>query len=541
MFDKQQRKLKRSARLVSVLSKYGFQDLISRLNTFKKDDEQLGISADAGLYQRIRLALEELGPSFVKFGQGFSNREDLLPPDLIAELQKLQDKVETVPMDIESVVAKEFDITPSDFFLDINPQPIATASIAQVYTARLLTGEKVILKIKKPNVQAVIEDDLLLIKDLVKLIDNYSEWGKKLNLKQVVSTFEKSLLEEVSLINEKNNINQFAINFKDNTYTHVPKVYDDFSNNNVLCMEFIEGFKITDVAALKEKNLDPVQLSEKGLKLFATQILEYGFFHADPHAGNILVQNDGKIVFIDFGAVGKIQPNDKEILENMIVGFVTKNPNRIIRNLKKMAISYDIPDDKQFEKDVSEVLEFVHSTSLQDINTQEIMNKMKDVIANNHINMPGYFYLLFKGIGLIEGVGRTINPDLDIVKTLSPYTKTIIAQRFSPRNLLKNNLSRILDFTDNLDEIPKELKSLLEKLDGNKFTVTSEIRNIDKTNQLLNRGLTNVVIAIVLAALIMASAVFLSLREPDTLEIASSSFIIGLLSAVLLYRLLKKS
>ena len=541
MFDKQQRKLKRSARLVSVLSKYGFQDLISRLNTSKKDDEQLGISADAGLYQRIRLALEELGPSFVKFGQGFSNREDLLPPDLIAELQKLQDKVETVPMDIESVVAKEFDITPSDFFLDINPQPIATASIAQVYTARLLTGEKVILKIKKPNVQAVIEDDLLLIKDLVKLIDNYSEWGKKLNLKQVVSTFEKSLLEEVSLINEKNNIHQFAINFKDNTDTHVPKVYDDFSNNNVLCMEFIEGFKITDVAALKEKNLDPVQLSEKGLKLFATQILEYGFFHADPHAGNILVQNDGKIVFIDFGAVGKIQPNDKEILENMIVGFVAKNPNRIIRNLKKMAISYDIPDDKQFEKDVSEVLEFVHSTSLQDINTQEIMNKMKDVIANNHINMPGYFYLLFKGIRLIEGVGRTINPDLDIVKTLSPYTKTIIAQRFSPRNLLKNNLSRILDFTDNLDEIPKELKSLLEKLDGNKFTVTSEIRNIDKTNQLLNRGLTNVVIAIVLAALIMASAVFLSLREPETLEIASSSFIIGLLSAVLLYRLLKKS
>lgn len=541
MFDKQQRKLKRSARLVSVLSKYGFQDLISRLNTSKKDDEQLGISADAGLYQRIRLALEELGPSFVKFGQGFSNREDLLPPDLIAELQKLQDKVETVPMDIESVVAKEFDITPSDFFLDINPQPIATASIAQVYTARLLTGEKVILKIKKPNVQAVIEDDLLLIKDLVKLIDNYSEWGKKLNLKQVVSTFEKSLLEEVSLINEKNNIHQFAINFKDNTDTHVPKVYDDFSNNNVLCMEFIEGFKITDVAALKEKNLDPVQLSEKGLKLFATQILEYGFFHADPHAGNILVQNDGKIVFIDFGAVGKIQPNDKEILENMIVGFVAKNPNRIIRNLKKMAIRYDIPDDKQFEKDVSEVLEFVHSTSLQDINTQEIMNKMKDVIANNHINMPGYFYLLFKGIGLIEGVGRTINPDLDIVKTLSPYTKTIIAQRFSPRNLLKNNLSRILDFTDNLDEIPKELKSLLEKLDGNKFTVTSEIRNIDKTNQLLNRGLTNVVIAIVLAALIMASAVFLSLREPETLEIASSSFIIGLLSAVLLYRLLKKS
>ena len=538
MFDKQQRKLKRSARLVSVLSKYGFQDLISRLNSSKKDDNQIQISADAGLYQRIRLALEELGPSFVKFGQGFSNREDLLPPELIAELQKLQDKVETVQMDIEAIIAKEFDIMPSDFFLEINPQPIATASIAQVYTARLLTGDKVILKIKKPNVQAVIEDDLLLIKDLVNLINNYSDWGKKLNLKQVVSTFEKSLLEEVSLINEKNNINQFAINFKHNKDTHVPKVYDDFSNNNVLCMEFIEGCKITDIQALKEKNLDAVQLSEKGLKLFATQILEYGFFHADPHAGNILVQNDGKIVFIDFGAVGKIQPNDKEILENMIVGFVAKNPNRIIRNLKKMAISYDIPDDKQFEKDVSEVLEFVHSTSLQEINTQEIMNKMKDVIANNHINMPGYFYLLFKGIGLIEGVGRTINPNLDIVKTLSPYTKTIIAQRVSPRNLMKNNLSRILDFTDNLDEIPKELKSLLEKLDGNKFTVTSEIKNMETTNKLIKSSVVNIMLAIILSATIVSTAiVFVSESSKsvgETSLIAFLGFAFSLLLAVII-------
>ena len=542
MFDKQQRKIKRSAKLVAVLSKYGFQDLFSRINSGKTNPETAeNLTANSEMYRRIRLALEELGPTFVKLGQSFSNREDLLPAELIAELQKLQDKVETVPMDIRSVLQDEFDINPSDFFQNIDENPIATASIAQVYTATLLDGKKVILKIKKPGVLAVIEDDLLLVKDLVRLINSYSDFGAKLNLDQAVSTFEKSLLEELSLVNEKNNINQFAINFKHNRDTIVPKVYDQFSNNNVLCMAFIDGIKITDIDRLKENGLDPVKISEKGLRLFASQILDYGFFHADPHAGNILVTYEGKIAFIDFGAVGKIQPNDKDILENMIVAFVAKNPQKIIRYLKRMAVSYDIPDDKKFENDVAEVLEFVHNTSLKNIDPQQIINKMKDVLSNNHLFMPGYFYLLFKGIGLIEGVGRTINPDLDIVKTLAPYTRKIITKRFAPQSLLKNSLSKVLDFTDNVEDIPKELRSLLEKLDSNKFTVTSEIRDIDKTNQILKSGLTNLIISIIIAANIIAIAILLSMGNH---HFSAGSIILEIsilfLAIILIFRLIKK-
>ncbi|PTT76742.1 ABC1 kinase family protein [Chryseobacterium sp. HMWF001] len=513
MFDKQQRKLKRSARLISVLSKYGFKDMLARMNGGTKDEIPSNsdeVVSKGTVYERIRLVLEELGPTFVKLGQSFSNREDLLPPELLQELQKLQDKVETVEMNVEEILENEFSISVKDHFAQVQKLPLATASIAQVYRATLIDGTEVILKIKKADVQSVIEDDLLLIKDLEKLVSSYSEIGEKLNLKQAISTFEKSLLEEVSLINEKENILQFRRNFKNSKETYVPKVYEEFSNNNVLCMEFIDGIKVTDTATLLQYNIDPVNISETGLRLFVSQILDYGFFHADPHAGNILLKKDGKVVFIDFGAVGKIPPNDKEVLENLIVSFVAKNPHKIVRFLKKMAISYEIPDERRFENDVEDILNFVHSTSLKEINAQVIINKMKDVLKDNRLQMPDYFYLLFKGISLIEGVGRTINPDLDVVKSLHPYTKKIFTKKISPKNIVKTGMDRMLMFTDNVDEIPKELRSVLQKLDENKFTVSSEIKNIEKTNQLIKSSIINLILAMVLGANIIATAIVFS-------------------------------
>ncbi|KIC64117.1 ABC1 kinase family protein [Chryseobacterium taiwanense] len=546
MFDKQQRKLKRSAKLFSVLSKYGFKDVLARMQGGKKVDETSDEIVSKGtVYERIRLVLEELGPTFVKLGQTFSNREDLLPKELIQELQKLQDKVDTVEMNVEEILENEFNISVNEHFADIQKDPLATASIAQVYKGILLDGTEVILKIKKPDVQTIIEDDLLLIKDLEKLISSYSEIGEKLNLKQAISTFERSLLEEVSLINEKENILQFRRNFKNNKETYVPKIYEEFCNNNILCMEFIDGIKVTDTPVLVENDIDPANISEIGLRLFVSQIMDYGFFHADPHAGNILVKKDGKVVFIDFGAVGKIPPNDKEILENLIVSFVAKNPHKIVRYLKKMAISYQIPDERRFESDVEDILNFVHSSSLKEINAQVIINKMKDVLKDNRLYMPDYFYLLFKGITLIEGVGRSINPDLDIVKSLHPHTKKIFTRKINPKNLLKTGMDRMMNFTDNVDEIPKELRSVLQKLDENKFTVSSEIKNLEKTNQLIKSSIVNLILTMVLGANIIATAiVFVSEAGPRIGElslVAVLGFIFSVfLVIVILLRITRK-
>ena len=548
MFDKQHRKLKRSAKLMTVFSKYGFKDVLARMNLAKNNEPSIDendIALTNSVYERIRMALEELGPTFVKLGQTFSSREDLLPPELILELQKLQDKVEVVDLNLEEILEHEFNITPSEHFLEIQKKPLATASIAQVYKAVLNDGTAVILKVKKPNVQENIQDDLLLIHDLVKVITTYSDLGSRLNLKSAISTFEKSLLEEISLINEKNNIQQFALNFKNNKETYVPKIYEEFCSNNILCMEYVEGLKITNKESLLENGIDPVKISEVGLRLFVSQILDYGFFHADPHAGNILIKKDGKVVFIDFGAVGTIQPNDKEILEQLIVAFVSRNAQKIVKNLKKMAVSYEIPDDRAFQNDVEDVLNFVHSSSLQNIDVPKLVRKMTDTLKNNRINMPDYLYLLLKGISLIEGVGRTINPDLDIVKSLQPFTKRIIFKSVSPKKILKSGSQKLMSLTENMEEIPQELRSLLQKLDDNKFTVTSEIKNIEKTNQLIKTSIVNLILGMVLCANIISTAILWNSETAYTiggipLIIVFSITLSAFLVIVLFLRLLKR-
>lgn len=548
MFDKSQRKIKRSAKLISVFSKYGFKDLLARMNLAKNNEistDDNDVVSTNSVYERIRMAIEELGPTFVKLGQAFATREDLLPPELIAELQKLQDKVEEVEMNLEEILEQEFNISPKEYFQDIQPKPIATASIAQVYRAVLNDGTAVILKIKKPNVQENIEDDLLLIHDLVNVISTYSEIGSKLNLKQAIATFEKSLLEEISLTNEKNNIQQFAFNFKNNKETYVPKVFEEFCSNNILCMEYIGGIKITDKETLLQNEIDPVKISEVGIRLFVEQILDYGFFHADPHAGNILVKKDGKIVFIDFGAVGKIQPNEKEILESLIVAFVSKNASKIVKNLKKMAVSYEIPDDNAFQNDVEDVLNFVHSTSLKNIDVPVLVGKMIETLKTNRINMPDYLYLLLKGISLIEGVGRKINPDLDLVKSLTPFTQKIIFNKIAPEKLLKSGVKKLQNFSDNLDEIPKELRSILQKLDDNKFTITTENKSSEKTHQLIKFSIINLILTMVLCANIISTAIIWNTESDYQLVgipviIILSILFSGFLAIILLLRLLKK-
>ncbi len=503
MFDKQQKKIKRSAKLLQVISKYGLQDMLSRISNGSDSDSEKN---KAG-YERLRLALEELGPSFVKLGQSFSNRDDLLPKDLILELQKLQDRVEVVDMDVKMILEKSLDIVVDEHFSNIDTTPIAAASIAQVYKAQLKNGQDVILKIKRPNIEKTIQADLLLLKDLVNLIDTYSDIGDQINLKNALFAFEKSLLEELSLSNEKNNILRFQKNFKNDKDTYVPKVFEDYCDNQILTMEFVEGTKITDIASLTAQNIDVKILAEKGYQLFVSQILDYGFFHADPHGGNILVNKEGQIVFIDFGAVGAIPESDQSVLESLILNFVARKPDKIIRNLKKLAIYYSIPNDRQFENDVLEILNTIHNSSLKDINVAAIMSKMKDVLKENRLVMPDYFYLLFKGISLIDGVGRTINPDLDVVSSLKPYSKKILYEKLNPEKLAKKGFNKLTDLSDHFEEIPNELRSVLHKLDENQLSLQTEIKNMDRLEVVIKSSIVNLILGIVLAANIVVTSI----------------------------------
>src|SRR5690606_28004747 len=289
---------------------------------------------------------EELGPTYVKFGQTLSTREDLFPTALIKEFKKLQDNVLPEEIDLIKHLEEELEISAADYFTEIENVPIASASIAQTYKATLQTGEDVILKVKRSGIKEIVRADLLLMKDIIELLTNYYSVVREINLMHVFDAFAKSLQEELSFNNEQKNSRQFARHFIGNADIEKMKVYPELSNDNILCISFIDGVKINNKEAITALHLDPESILDKCFNLYLTQMLEHGLFHADPHPGNILVTRSGQVSFIDLGAVAKMSPHDKELLEDFVVYFIYKDATRLVNTLKKMALHVDIKDEK---------------------------------------------------------------------------------------------------------------------------------------------------------------------------------------------------
>lgn len=536
MFSKQQRKIKRISEFVAILSKYGFKDILARMNIGAPAAAE-PIVADSE-YSRIRKVLEELGPTFIKLGQTLSNRDDLLPKALIEELQRLQDRVEVLPMNIHEVLEDNFGPDYKDSFQHIHTEALAAASIAQIYRAVLSGGEQVVLKVKHPSVEHAIETDLLLMKDVARVLTQYFEFAEKINLMQAFSAFEKSLLAELSFVNERKNIERLAQNFKGDANAYVPKVYPYLSNNEVLCMEFIDGAKITDSGYHDRHGLDVRQLAQNGLDIYLKQILEHGFFHADPHAGNIMTLSDGRIAFIDLGAMGEIYQSDRVILEDLILHLAAQNPAKLVEILKRMALRMDVPDERKLHNDIADVLNMVNTSSLEDLKITVLLDKFKEILFENKIIMPDYFMLLVRGIILIESVGRTLNPDINIVKSMEPYIAGVLQKRFSPDYLYRQGIAKLSELGDDLQNVPVEMRQILKKLhDGN---LSVQVKN-DETRQLnatVEKGLANLAMAVVLSALLLSLTLLLVSNTRLTLSAWSVPAVLVLCCSVVLSGLL---
>jgi ubiquinone biosynthesis protein len=282
----------------------------------------------------------------------------------------------------------------------------------------------------------------------------------------------------------------------------------------VLTMEYIEGIKITDIEQLKAHHLDLVAISEIGYRLFMTQILSFGLFHADPHAGNLIVTKKQRLVFIDFGAVGRVPKSDRPLFERLILNFLAKRADKIVKLLKEMAIHYVIDDDKQFESDVNELFGMVHSSSLKEIKVVDVMNKMKEVLKNNRLVMPEYFYLLFKGVSLLDGVGRQLNPDLDVVKSLKPFTKKIMQERLSPDHLKEKGIEKMADLYEDVEQVPIALKSVLAKLNQNDLGLNVKLKQLTEVDSLVKSSVINLILGLVLTGHIIASALLYTAGYP---------------------------
>ncbi len=532
-------KLKRTATLVRILTKYGFGALLinSSLRNKVADTDAGGDTIDVaatGIYERIRMAIEELGPTYIKFAQAFSDREDLLPAPMIAELRKLQDRVEADQLDIRQMVADELDIDPGAHFSDITPSPLASASIAQVYKATLRDGSPVILKVKRPGIKAIISADLFIMKDVVKLLVAYSDRFRKMNLAEVLDAFEKSIYRELSFLGEMANIRQFSENFAGNKDLYAVKASPKLSNDNMLCIEYLDGIKITDREALLERGLDPVSLARKGLNLYLVQIFEHGFFHADPHAGNLFVMPSGKIAFIDFGSMGRLMTADQQKLEHFIVCFISRDVRRLIATIKRMAVRINIPDERKLERDIEEMFELLNSNSLQHIDTKEVLNRFSGTLNENEILMPEHIYLLVRGIVLLEGIGRKLDPQMNIVDSLRPYVKQIMRQRFSPEQMLNRGWDTLRKLGLDMTELPDNLNQIINKLNEGELKIIQELKGQQELKEALNNNAGRLGYAIMIAGLAIASALLIVADRATAVGRTSTMGLWGLLLCGLL-------
>ena len=508
---KELEKIKRIKKLADVLMKYGFEEILSRSELEKRlpkrivgrNREKIKDIKSRTIYERVRMALEEMGPAYVKFGQMLSNRNDILPEEMISELQKLQDKVEIQEVDIRKKLAEELNIIPEEYFQSIDEEPMASASIGQVFRAVLKNGEKVVLKIRRDNIDNVVETDLIIMKDMAKFLEKYDVNAKNINLLYIVETFENMLKKELSLINERKNMERFENNFKENEHIHVPVVYKELSNNRILCMEFIEGIKITDKEKIEKTGFNPKEIASLGLELYIKQVMKYGFFHADPHPGNIFLGKDGKLIFIDFGAMGTLYPYEIELLEELTLNFLQKDVKKMIATIKELALDYNISDEKRLERGFYDILSMVDGTSLEEINLVEIMERVKTLLSQNQVLLSEDMYLLVKGIGQIEGIGRHLNPQLNIMQEIGNNAQEIMVKRMSPKYILEKGMGKVGEFSENWLTLPSDLKRLLEKIQNNELKHRHELVGFENFQKITER----LVMGLVVSSLIIGSSI----------------------------------
>ena len=504
-------KTKRVMKLSGVIAKYGFDELFKRGELEKyipkkvkrKYSDKIEEINSYTFYERIRMAIEEMGPVHIKFGQMLSNRKDILPEEFIIELQKLQDNVEVEKIDVRKKLDLELGIDVNDYFSEIEENPMASASIGQVFRAKLKTGEKVVIKIQRENIRPVVEADLGIMKNLVKTLEKYYDDLKRMNISEIVESFEKMLNEELSLNNELNNMLRFANNFKNDSRIHVPVVYKTLSNDRILTMEMIEGFKITDAENIIKIGIETKKVARTGLDLYLTQFLKHGFFHADPHPGNIFIKENGQIVFIDFGAMGRLYPNERELLINLIIYSLKKDVKKMIETIRELAVKFEVADEKKFERELYGLIELVDENSLENIDVVTIFEKARKIFSNNQILLSEDIYLLVKGIGQIEGIGRHLDPTLNITKVMRPYMNKITKERMNPINIFKKGISKIETFSDNWLTLPTDMKILLEKIQNNELKHKHEIIGFDKFQKAFER----LILAIIISSLFVGSSI----------------------------------
>lgn len=518
--------LRQYRHIVGVLFQYGFTDLAEkisgRLTLNIRRRQQAAVAEAASRPVRLRLVLEELGPTFVKLGQLLSTRPDLLPAAYIEELEKLQDAVAPAPFDrIRTELERELKGKVEDFFQHFEPEPIAAGSIAQVHRATTRQGQGVAVKVRRPGVVQTLETECEILEGLAALVKAGLSRDETIDPIRMVREFTTAVMKEVDLINEMRNLQRFARNFAGNPGVHIPATFDRYCTSGVLTMEYVEGVRPIDTQAMAAAGLDPKAVAQRGADFVLKQVFDFGLFHTDPHPGNFLIQPDNVLVPLDFGQVARLTSLDRFLVGELVLSIVDNDAGRMIRAFRRADMLSYQTDLHSLTGELEDILDSYHSLPMDQIRLGRTMLQTFDLIRTHRVHPPPEFTMMLKSIMTIEALAMRLDPSFRIMESLRPYARRLAMEQISPDRIYRNSRRVLRESIELASRLPEDMNNFLNKVTTGQFQMHVQHEHLESLIHTLSRSANRVSFALIIAGIVVGSSILVTQEKATVLGLMS--------------------
>jgi len=507
-------RIRRYAQIVDILWKYGFGIALEKAfpgkTRFRLPGTEEKQPDQSTVYERVRLALEDLGPTFVKFGQIMSTRTEIFPPELIEQLKKLQDHAKPLPFSEVLAVIHQSCPNLEDWFAEIDEAPVASASIGQVHRAVLKDGTVVALKVQRPGIPEIIETDLAILQSMAERIESVFPESRMYNPTGLVQDFATQIRKELDFTRDGRNSERMARNFRDVPGIHFPKIYWEYSSSRLLVMEFIKGVRIDNIEAITAQGCDPHDIAVRGFNAYLKMIFEDGFYHGDPHPGNLLISEMGDLVFLDFGIVGVLRPEKKQLFVNLLFALTTDDVDMILKTLEGFGIFVAEESREALRDDLYIMLhDFGGGDEIAQFNFGLMINELTEVMRRYSLKVPMSLMLLLKTLVMVFDVAVRLDPQFSFGGEITPYLRKLADSNVLSAGYMKRASNSLLEAVDAAFDLPRNVNLMLKRLSTGTIRLEVVDTDLKKLQMALDRASDKIMIGLVVAALVVGSSLVL--------------------------------
>lgn len=510
------RRLRRYREVFFTLLKYGFDDVVERIGPeilfWRRWSQPRGGPRDLPTPARLRHALADLGPTFVKFGQLLSTRSDILPREYIFELEKLQDEVPPFSFqEVRRILREELGKEPAELFQEFDPAPCASGSIAQVHRARLRDGTEVAAKIQRPGIRSVIETDLAILEEVAELVERQVPELRWFRPSELVRQFGRTIRRELDFVAEGHAADHFRLNFRDDPSYYVPEVFWEYSSPRILTTRFIQGVKITHFREIEARGLDRKSIARNGVRAILKEVFEHRFFHADPHPGNFFVLEGNVIAAVDFGIVGRLDEETSERLAMLLSALVHRDMEQLLRVFHSMELLGEEVDESLLKFDLLDFIDRYYGLPLEKIDAEQVVQDLLEILRRHRILLPMNLALMGRMLVVAAGVGRMLDPSLDLISEARPFMESFLLKRMDPRRRLRQLGNTLQGYREMLRTFPADLEEIVARLKKGKMLVSLHHEGMDRFILEMDRSSNRLAFGMIIASLIIGSSLVMQL------------------------------